>query len=92
MTEDEAIEIGWQANIDRVQAAKARIASAVQNAARVETAVARACARQRFPTLEELARIDAARAVVAAAHVEHEAAKLNFKAGVTPEQIAEIMG
>lgn len=91
MTEDEAVEIQWQANIDRVQSAKEGIRRAVRYLAQVERAVATACARRRFPTDEEIALIDAAKGAVAAAHQEHEDAKMNFKSGVTSDQITSIM-
>lgn len=91
MDEDEAVSIAWQANIDRVQAAKLGVRRAIQNLADVEAKVARACARRRFPTPSELAMIDAAREVVHEAREEVEAARLNFKAGVPDEQVQSMI-
>lgn len=91
MTEDEATEIAWRANIDRVQAAKRNMREAAIRLGKVEAKVAKACARRRFPTPVELERIDMARDGLTAARDEHEAAKANFKAGVTVEQVAALM-
>jgi hypothetical protein len=91
MTEDEAVQIAWQANIDRVQTAKRAMREASLRLGRVEQKVAKACARRRFPTPVELERIDTAQSALYAAREEHEAAKANFKAGVTEDQIAALM-
>jgi hypothetical protein len=85
MTPEEA----WEANFQGVQAAKQELRDAVTHLAGVEREVARACNRQRFPNAGERGRLDAARARLDQAREDHEAAKVRFKAGVTPEQLED---
>lgn len=91
MTEDEATEIAWQANVDRVQNAKRELRAAVRRQAAIEGNIVRACGRRRFPTPDELEQIDEAKAVTSAARAEHEAAKAHFKLGVTADQLASVL-
>jgi peroxiredoxin len=78
----EQIEVEWDANVKDVQDSKQALLDATFALVAVENAVAEACGRQRFPTVEELAQLDEARAVYDAAKVTVNDAKVKFKAGV----------
>ncbi len=76
------IQAAWDANFEAGQAARRAAHDALLAATKVETEVAQACGRQRFPTDAELARIDAARARWDAAKAADQVARKRFKDGV----------
>jgi hypothetical protein len=77
------IQARWNANFEAGQAARRAVYDRTMELVAVETEVADACGRQRFPTDDELARIDAARARYDAAKTADQAARRRFKDGVT---------
>lgn len=92
------IATAWDQNRRQVADAKQALLDAARSQASIEVACGNA-ARQRFAqsgrqgmpllTNEEIAQINAARAVTDAARQAHDAAKDRFKAGVTVDQITE---
>ncbi len=79
---DKKVQAKWKANFDAGQAARRAAHDALLAVTKVETEVAKACNRQRFPTDEELARIDAARARWETAKAADMTARKRFKDGV----------
>jgi hypothetical protein len=80
---NEEIQARWNANFEAGQAARRAVQERTMELAAIETEVAEACGRQRFPTDDELASIDAARAHYDAAKTADQAARRRFKDGVT---------
>jgi hypothetical protein len=78
----EQIQAEWDANFEAGQAARRAAHDALLELTAVEVEVAKACGRQRFPTDEELARIDEARAGWDAAKAADQTARKKFKDGV----------
>jgi hypothetical protein len=80
---EEEIQARWDANFAAGQAARRAVHDRIMELVTVEVEVAEACGRQRFPTDDELARVDEARASYEEAKAADQAARRRFKDGVT---------
>jgi hypothetical protein len=96
ITEADATDLAWNANVQAVQDAKAAFIDARRRQADTECAVGVA-ARRRSPTHpvltdDEIEAVTRARDTVRNAWADYLETQQVFKAGVTPEQVADMLG
>lgn len=88
------VEAAWRANIDAIQAAKTAGRDAMRRFAEIEVEAGNA-ARKRNPVrpvlnADEMARVEAVQAEIAAAREAMQTAEVQFKQGVTAEQLEAV--